>query len=126
MRTFDQFVRYGVIGIVSNSVLYVAYLGLTYVGVGHKTSATIAYALGVLQTFLFNRSWSFRDSGAGGPALARYIAAYVSGYLLNIAVLIVLVNRAGFPHWVVQGAMIIVLAMGLFLIQKLWVFQSQV
>ena len=43
---------------------------------------------------------------------------------LNMLVLVLLVDRAGYPHLWVQGAMILVLAVMLFLMQKLWVFRE--
>jgi putative flippase GtrA len=124
METLGQFIRFGVVGVISNGALYLLYLGMTYLGMGHKLAATIAYAIGVLQTFVFNRSWSFRDRGAAGPALVRYVTIYGLGYILNMAVLVVAVDRAGYPHQWVQGIMILVLAVFLFTLQKLWVFRK--
>ncbi len=119
-----EFARYVIVGLVSNALLYLFYLLLTNAGVGHKTAASVAYALGVLQTFVFNRSWSFKDRGAAAPALGRYVAAYGFGYLLNMGILLLLVDRAGYPHQLVQGLTIIFLAVLLFLMQKFWVFRE--
>ena len=98
---------------------------LTSLGMGHKLAATLAYAIGVLQTFFFNRSWSFRDAGAPGPAFVRYVAIYAFGYLFNMAALVVFVDRAGYQHQLVQGAIILILAGALFLLQKFWVFRDK-
>lgn len=121
-----QFARFAMVGLVSNAALFLLYLLMTHVGLGHKLAATLAYALGVLQTFVFNRSWSFKHGGAAGPALGRYIAAYGLGYAFNMAALLLFVDRAGFPHEWVQGTVIIVLAALLFLLQKFWVFGEKV
>jgi putative flippase GtrA len=120
-----EFARFAVVGVVSNAALYLLYLLLTQLGLGHKLAASITYAIGVLQTFFFNRSWSFRDRGAAGPALGRYVGAYGLGYALNMLVLALLVDRMGYPHQWVQGVMIIVLAALLFAAQKLWVFREK-
>ena len=64
-----EFIRYAIVGVVSNALLFVLYLSLTVAGVGHKLAATLVYAVGVAQTFVFNRSWSFRDEGAAHHAL---------------------------------------------------------
>ncbi len=124
MDILGQLIRFGTVGLLSNAALFLLYLGMTYLGIGHKLAATIAYGIGVLQTFVFNRSWSFRDRGAAGPALVRYIAIYGLGYVLNMVVLVLAVDRAGLPHQWVQGAMILVLAVLLFTLQKLWVFRE--
>ncbi len=119
-----QFFRYAVVGLASNLVLYAGYLLLTWTGMGHKLAMSFLYGIGVLQTFFFNRKWSFEHQGAAPQALARYVAAYIFGYLLNLAGLLLLVDRLGFPHQVVQGMMILIFAMMLFLLQKYWVFSS--
>ena len=98
---------------------------MTEFGIGHKLAATLAYLIGVLQTFIFNRSWSFRDEGALGPAFVRYAAIYAFGYVLNMAVLFLLVDRAGFRHQWVQGSAILVFAALLFLLQRFWVFREK-
>jgi putative flippase GtrA len=123
--TAGEFARYAIVGIASNGVLFVFYLLLTGAGLEPKLAATIAYGAGVLQTFVFNRSWSFRHAGARGPALGRYIVAYASGYVLNMAVLATLVDGAGLPHQWVQGITILALAALLFLLQKFWVFRDK-
>jgi len=56
-------------------------------------------------------------------ALFRYWIVYVLGYLLNLAVLMILVDRVGLSHQLVQGIMILVLAILLFVAQKFWVFR---
>ena len=125
--TAGEFARFVVVGVVSNVVLFLIYLFMTQIGgLGHKVAATLAYALGALQTFVFNRSWSFRDRGATGPALGRYIAVYGLGYALNIFGLVMLVDCAGYAHQWVQGAMIVIVAMLLFMLQKFWVFRESV
>lgn len=120
--TRGQFVRYAAVGLVSNLVLYLAYLGLTLAGIESKLAMTMLYALGVAQTFVFNKRWSFRHDGAHGPAFVRYCLTYGVGYLLNLTALFILVDVVGYPHQIVQGVMVLVLAVLLFVLQKFWVF----
>lgn len=119
-----QLIRYGIVGVASNAVGYLLYLAITAAGMEHKLAMTLLYALGVAQTFIFNKRWSFGHGGAHGPAFVRYCLAYSIGYLLNLAALFVLVDKLGYPHQIVQGAMILTLAVMLFLLQKFWVFRS--
>ena len=122
MRT--QFARYGMVGLASNLLLYLAYLALTYAGMEPKASMSMLYILGIVQTFLFNRRWSFKYGEKHGPAFARYCSAYGLGYAINLLVLMWLVDRMGYPHEIVQGVMVVSLAVMLFLLQKFWVFRS--
>ncbi len=116
------FIRFAFVGVVSNALLFMLYLVLTEIGLAPVLSATACYVLGVSVTFLLNRTWSFKYGGASRPALVRYAVAYVVAYVINIVVLVVLVDDAGYPHQWVQGAMILILAVLLFLAQRFWVF----
>lgn len=120
--TFKQLLRYGIVGVGVNLLLYLGYLALTGVGVGHKTSMTVFYGIGVLLSFAFNRSWSFAHRGHVPSAFFRYALTYVGGYFLNLLLLWWLVDEFGWPHPYVQGVLIFVVAGFIFLSQKLWVF----
>ena len=122
-RITTQAFRYGIVGLVSNLALYLGYLVLTWAGMGPKLAMSLLYGLGVLQTFFFNKRWSFEHEGATHVAFLRYIGAYAFGYVLNLTVLMLLVDRMGLPHQWVQGVMIIVLAGMLFLLQRYWIFR---
>ena len=125
MRITTQFTRFALVGLASNLILYLGYLLLTALGMGHKLAMTLLYMTGVMQTFVFNRAWSFGHRGAAGPALVRYAVAYALGYVANLLVLIWLVDRAGLAHQAVQGVMIVLLAIGFFLAQRYWIFKNE-
>jgi putative flippase GtrA len=118
----QQLIRYALVGIASNAVAYLLYLLLTYFGMGHKTTMSLLYVVGVAQTFYFNRCWTFSYEGKVSSALVRYVTVYGLGYVLNLTFLMVLVDRWGWSHQWVQGAAIFVIAAFLFLAQKIWVF----
>lgn len=117
-----QFLRYGCVGIGSNLLLYLGYLGLTWTGVGHKTAMTVLYGTGVLVTYVANSAWSFGRTSLSHGAFARYVAAHAVGYLLNLMLLWVAVDKLHLAHQIVQAAAIIVVAMVLFLLHRYWVF----
>jgi putative flippase GtrA len=117
-----QFTRWVIVGVVTNASLYLAYLGLTRSLLAPKAAMTVVYAAGVLLGFLGNRSWSFEHVGRVDTALLRYVAVYVLGYAINFAGLEIGVDMLALPHEVVQGAMIIVVAAVMFVMQKLFVF----
>lgn len=125
MATFTQLVRFGVVGIASNAVLYGAYLLLTAVGIPPKVAMTLLYAIGVAQTFFANRAWTFAASRDRGQ-FARYCTAYAMGYLFQFAGLSLLVDGIGLPHQPVQGVLILCTAALLFALQKLWVFRRTI
>ena len=118
-----QFLRYAIVGLASNAFSYSLYLLLTYAGLGHKIAMSLLYLAGVFQTFYFNRGWTFRHDGRVSITFLRYIIAYGFGYCLNLSALLLFVDRWHWPHQLVQGAMILMLAVMLFLLQRFWVFR---
>lgn len=122
---FSQFWRYAVVGLVSNAALFGVYLLLTRFGVTPLLAMTALYVLGVLQTFVFNRRWSFRSRTGIPRALARYMISYGMGYLFNLLLLVALHHRLGLPHAWVQAAAIVATAILLFLLQRHWVFRAE-
>lgn len=125
MTNRAQAIRFALVGVASNAVLYVLYIGMTWVGVGHKLAMSLAYVVGVLQTFFLNRNWTFNHAGPEGFAFRRYCLAYGGGYFLQLGMLYVLVDHAGMDHRLVQGMAVCTVAFALFVLQKHWVFASR-
>lgn len=125
MQSYWQFIKYGIIGLSSNVFLYLVYLLITKLGVEPKIAMSILYMVGVLQTFFFNKKWTFRHKGDNRTTLIRYSIAYLLGYLVNLFVLVIFVDIFSYPHEIVQAIMIFVLAVMLFLLQKFWVFKTE-
>lgn len=119
-----QFVRYAIVGLAANALNYIIYILLTKLGLGPKLAMSVLYVAGVLQTFVFNKKWSFRFIGAARPALLRYATLYALGYVFNFLALMLLVDQIGLPHQWVMGGLVIFMAIFFFIGQKFWVFRQ--
>lgn len=118
-----QFARFAAVGLVSNALLYLAYLGLTRLGATPMAAMSLVYAVGVAQTFFANRSWTFQHRADPYGAFGRYVTTYAVGYVVNVLLLLLLVDRMGFAHQWVQALAIIIIAVLVFTLQKTWVFR---
>lgn len=116
--------RYILVGLVSNILLYALYIGVTELGVGHITAMTALFIVGVVQTFYFNRRWTFANNSIFGVAFRKYLLIYCAAWLVNLFVLILFVDVLGFAHELVQGAAVMGIAVSLFVLQKFWVFPT--
>jgi len=123
--TGRQLLRYGVVGVGSNLLLYMAYLALTTSGLGSKTAMTVTYCMGVAGTFVLNRNWSFGDDGPWRKSLVLYVCIYAIGYIVNFFGLLLLVDVARLPHQIAQAILIVAVAASLFALQKFWIFNRQ-
>ena len=122
MSTAIEILRFGVVGLGSNALLYLLYLAATAVGVEPKVAVSLIYLVGVLQTFILNKRWTFQHEGHVRRTAARYWVVYAFSYVANMVLLIIFVDMAGFDHRVVQGVLIAVIGLVLFALQKYWVF----
>ena len=117
-------IRFVIVGLASNVLLYVLYLMLTVAGVNYKYAMTLLFVAGTVQTFLFNKHWTFAHQGHLHASFLKYVAVYSLAYLLNLMALMILVDNLGHPHQAIQGMMILIVALMLFLLQKHWVFRA--
>ena len=119
-----QLLRYGLLGIVTNSVGYIIYLVFTYLGTTPKVTMTLLYGVGVAISFFGNRKWTFMHNGGFAGTGFRYVIAYMVGYFINLAILILMVDKLGYAHQWVQAAAIFIVAAFLFIAFKCYVFKN--
>lgn len=119
-----QFIRYGIVGVVSNGLLYLLYITLTYMRVIPEFAATIAYVLGGSWTYFFNRNWSFESGAAHRKAAPRYALTYLAGYFITIGILAIGYRWIGMQHFISQLIAICITAIVNFLLLRFWVFAN--
>jgi putative flippase GtrA len=115
-----QMACYALVGIVSNCAGYLVYLVVTHLGV--SPTMTFLYSIGASISFLGNRRLTFSHKGSLFGSGVRYFLAQLIGYFVNLAILLVFVDKFGFPHQVIQGIAIFIVAVFLFLAFKFFVF----
>jgi putative flippase GtrA len=117
-----EFLRFGLVGLATNGAAYSIYLLLTGFGLEPLPALAVTYIYSILQSFFLNRVWSYRNDGPAGPSFFRYCIAYVSCYVLNSFILLVLIEFFFFNHKIVQALCIALAGIGLYFVQKFWVF----
>ncbi|AZO87098.1 GtrA-like protein [compost metagenome] len=120
---FGQLIRYGIVGLVNNSLLYLGYLLIVYSGSGEKLSMTLMYLTGVAIGYIANYKWTFSQRKNRG-ALIRYVQMHVTGYLINFLLLYTLVDTLHYPHQIIQIFAIITVAFFGFFTCKYFVFRE--
>lgn len=121
-KKLRQFFFYALIGVLTNVLGYATYLALTYLWGAPKLTMTALYLVGASIGFLANRRFTFRHDGGIGVTGVRYLLAQVAGYLLNLLLLLLFVDWFEFPHEIVQSIAIIVVAIFLFVVFRIFVF----
>ena len=117
-----QFVRFCAVGASGYAVNLAVYAALLAAGLHYLAAAPIAFLVAAASNYLWNRTWTFRASGA--PVLGQGARALVvSGLSLgaNQLFLIVLV-AAGAGHLAGQAVAIVLATPFSFAANKLWAF----
>lgn len=117
-----QLLRYGLVGVINNLLGYLLYLAATALGGTPKVTMSALYVVGAAIGYLSNRRLTFAHRGSHWRAGLKYAVVHATGYLFNLGILSVFVDRLGYPHQIVQAVAIFVVAAYLFLAFKLFVF----
>ena len=117
-----EILRFGIVGVTSNVVLFLLYLFVTNAGVDPKLVVTALYLLGLVWTFCINKRWSFSHRSEWGRSGLRYFSLYGGLYFANVLTLLVLVDFFQIPHAMVQIGVFIASIPIVFLMQRYWVF----
>lgn len=121
----SQFLRYGVVGVGTNLAGYLVYLAITGAGAPPKWAMTGLYAFGATLSFLLNRRWTFGHTGGISGAGLRFALAHLIGYAANFTLLYTFHDRLGLPHQAVQAAAVLIVAVLLFALFRLFVFPAR-
>lgn len=120
-----QLIRYGLVGVGINLILYLGYLLIYHLGLEPKKSMSLIYFIGVSIGFYSHREWTFAHDGDSRRAMVRYVISHILGYMINLFLLFSLVDHLGYPHELVQGVAIFIVAAFLFIAFKYWVFPAK-
>ena len=123
-KTVLQLMRYAIAGLLLNAFGYTLYLGIAWLSGSPGLAVSICYPIGVLIGYLVHARYSFQYSAERSDGLLRFIVAHVGGYLSNLAILWIGVDVLKYPHYWVQVFAIVIVAIQLFIMFKVFVFKS--
>ncbi|MFN7901026.1 MAG: GtrA family protein [Synechococcaceae cyanobacterium] len=110
------------VGGISNGFSYGCYLAMTWLGVNPLMGMTAVYVVASCISFTANRAWTFKSDADVRSSLIKYITIQLLGYATNVALFSVLYYAIGVPHYLAQLAGIVIVALGLFLLSRYYVF----
>jgi len=123
-ESLPYLLSYAMIGVATNLAGFSVYLLLTSLGNTPKITMTVLYVLGASISFFANKKITFSYTGNVLGSGIRYIITHLFGYLLNFLILMIFVDKLGYPHQLVQGIAIFVVAGFLFVCFKMFVFRG--
>jgi dolichol-phosphate mannosyltransferase len=123
-RNWWQLARFTAVGASGYVVNLVTFALLVHgAGIDYRLGAVCAFLVAVTNNFFWNRHWTFAArSGHAGHQAARFLIVSVGAFLVNLALLELLVDTTSLPE---VGAQAIAVAAAMpcnFLGNKLWTF----
>lgn len=148
--TWWEFVRFAIVGclniLVSSLIFYLAYKYLPlgqlilentgYLGgklqyllnnsgiksIDALTASVVAYLGGMVNSFIMNRTWTFRVEETSSRQIWRFIILNLAGLTLGTALMFLFVDTMSGPYFIVWGATITFTTMLNYLGNKYWTF----
>ncbi len=119
-----QFVKFGLVG-VSNTLLTLAVytLLLKVFGLWYVAASAIGFAVGAVNGFLWNRSWTFRGHVGDSLTPVRWFVVQGCGLLVNSGLVFAFVDGARLDKLLAQGLTIVIVTILTFIANRSWTFR---
>ena len=93
----------------------------------HLSAATLAFMVAVTNNFWWNRHWTFgARHGHAGFQSARFFTVSIIAFLIQAAILELLVSSAGMPEFPAQATSVLLATPFNFIGNKMWSFGRRV
>lgn len=120
-----SFIIFGLVGIVNTGVDIGVFALLTWWQLPWLAAQVIAYGCGVMNSFLMNRKWTFRQQGALTKGLLRFILLNLLTLGVTSACMMLLHEQFGVLLWMSKGAATILGVVLNFVGSRWWVFRAE-
>lgn len=119
------FLRFATVGVINTLIGYaVIFLCMYGLGQGPVLSNIVGYAVGLVISFVLNRSYTFRSKAAAGSQAVRFAMFFGVAYLVNLGVLLWLTRHLGMGNGVSQVAAGAAYFVVFFILSKYFVFAA--
>lgn len=118
-------VKYLVVGILNTFTgLLVIYFLKWQLDYDDITANILGYSVGITLSFILNKKWSFRHTGATVPSLIRFILVILVAYFSNLYTVIFLIEYLSANSYIAQAIGIIPYTLIGYLGSKLFAFKK--
>jgi putative flippase GtrA len=101
---YVRIARFLLVGILNTFVgLATIYLCKWLLGSSDVASNAIGYAVGLTNSFAWNRRWTFAHSGEVLPAVTRFVVVFAIAYSLNLATVLAAIHLLGLNSYLAQA-----------------------
>ncbi|MEZ4599303.1 MAG: GtrA family protein [Syntrophotaleaceae bacterium] len=121
-----QFIKFSLIGFVNTGLHYLVFLFLFGLfGVHYLIASTTGYGVGLMNSFILNRKWTFsRAGGKKQVEFGRFLIVNLAALLINLGILKYLVQNR---NWLPEMSQLLAIAFSMslnFIGNKFWTFRD--
>jgi putative flippase GtrA len=124
-KSLAPLLKFALVGGTNTGIDFLVFTLLTFLGWAYFPAQCVSFTCGVLNSYVLNRSWTFRDCTASGRLLFYKFVALNALVLLLVSGLIALFHQgAGWPVLVSKFAASFFGVLVNFAGNRVWVFRS--
>ena len=121
-----QLLRYGSVGFITNIFGYALYIFIAnFLYFNPPIAAIMSGFLVIGISYYLNKRFSFQNNEKKISQAFQYYALYVSAIVIHALIILVFSNLMGYSHEVISGISLLIISYSLFIIQKLFIFNSK-
>jgi putative flippase GtrA len=116
-----QISRFVIVGFINVIISYITYaLALFYFSI--LVSLILSYIIGILNSYLWNRAWTFESKNNKKKELIRFIAVYAFVFLINYILLFIIIYHINIDSRIAQIIVLPITTIISFIGHKYWSF----
>ena len=124
-KTAVQFIKFCAIGVSNTALSLAIYYLLLWAGAHYLLAHVIAFALSVLNSYYWNKRYTFTASKTTKSTIVRVYASYGATAILGTGQMFVLVDVIGLDKYISPLINIAILTVVNFILNKFYVFRSR-
>lgn len=101
-------VRFLIVGAINTAVGYGSYAVLISIGLQYLIANTLATIIGVINSYLWNRFFTFKSKGKAMSEIVRFSLVYATSYCISMLFLYLIVGRLGVNVYIAGALNIII------------------
>ncbi len=115
-----QLASYSLVGVMNTLITALTIVVLTLIGMEPVLSNAAGFGLGLLNSFIMNKRYTFQSAAEG--SMLPFLVSFAIAYGLNLVVLVVSSPLASLNVLIPQAAGMLTYNVVFFVLMKLWVF----
>ena len=123
-RFYDShFLKFVFVGGLNTAIGYGVFATLVLLGVHYVVSSVIGHIVGVINSYFWNKYFTFRVPGKNYREIMRFIGVYTVHYIIGLSGLVLLVEVAKLHPLVGQAVILVITTLVSFFGHKYFTFK---